>query len=133
MESLHVDCTSVEPRMTRDMEIYFVNNDDKNQALVLLKNITLDGKNFFGDFEVREKSIFLSLTYPDEIFVDSEILTINGARKVYDDVAFVAIKNGMHDQQGYVASNCQSLDLYHDMNITCIFGCIEKYFDAEHQ
>lgn len=104
LRKLGLNFKSVLPRMTRDFEIIFDNDSDKNQALEKLKILTINNKNIhiFGDFEVRNDSIFLSLTYPNEIFKDDYLF--NGSQKInlYDEVVFVAIKNGMHDKLGYV-------------------------------
>ena len=61
-----------------------------------------DGKPLFGEIDNRGSSLFATLTYPDE--VDASV-AVNGAPtaiRLADHVVFVAIKNGMHNGNGYV-------------------------------
>lgn len=92
------------PRMTRDFEIIFSNNIDKENAITILGKMRMvrDGVVVFGEIENQDCSIFVTLTYPSEILYDDSIafedivMSEFGAR-----VAFVAIKNGMHSTRGF--------------------------------
>ncbi len=97
--------SKVLPRMTRDFEIIFDNDIDLINAKIILENIKSKQKNIniFGEIEVRNKSLFVILTFPHEVKKDDYIivnddLTLN----FLNEVLFVAIKNGMHDSKGYV-------------------------------
>ena len=87
-------------RMTRDFEITFYKNIDRDEASIKLKKIKNKyGKLIFDEIEVREKSLFCSLTYDEEIrkgelFLEKEQFCL------FDYVNFVGIKNGMHDKNG---------------------------------
>lgn len=96
--------TRVLPRMTRDFEIYFDDAETTHSGAAALAQMILErtGVPLFGEVEVRERSIFATLTYPDEIRADDAAQL--GARRFPDfgqSVAFVAIKNGMHSTRGF--------------------------------
>ena len=55
------------PRMTRDFEIIFENNNDRDKMHKKLNKITdKEGVKIFNEIEIREK-VFSSLTYNKEI------------------------------------------------------------------
>jgi hypothetical protein len=96
---------TVHPRMTRDFEIAFDSPAQATLARARLEAMRMkrDGKALFGDIEDRGRALFLSLIYPEEIRPDDEV--VHGdvmTRPFYEDVVFVAIKNGMHSTRGFV-------------------------------
>jgi hypothetical protein len=95
----------VQPRMTRDFEIEFSDNADRDAAVAALTALRVerDGLPAFGDVEVRECSVFVSLVYPHEIQAEDVLVGQDGHRPlaIHDLVAFVAIKNGMHSPKGF--------------------------------
>ena len=105
LNKIGVKFLKVLPRMTRDFEIIFGNNIDLINAKSILENIKSKKNNLsiFTEIEERDKSLFVSLTYPNEIKKNSQII-INDNMKLnfFNEVVFVAIKNGMHDSKGYV-------------------------------
>lgn len=107
MKSIGIKCSNILPRMTRDFEIIFDNNNNLIKAQKILKNIKLnrDNLNIFNEIEVRNKSLFVTLTYPNEIKKNDYVI-VNDDLKLnfFNEVVFVAIKNGMHDTGGYVFS-----------------------------
>lgn len=105
MRALRVDFARVLPRMTRDFDVEFADTAQAKAAARMLSGVTLErtGKPLFGELDVRQRSLFATLTYPDEILPDDVALTADGLR-VEDfgrSVRFVAIKNGMHSSRGY--------------------------------
>lgn len=105
LEKLNIKFENVYPRMTRDFEIIFKNQDDQNEAIKKLSSVKMkkNSLKIFGEIESRNKSIFITLNYPNEIkkediviFKDTELVNF------YDDILFVAIKNGMHSSKGYI-------------------------------
>ncbi len=105
LNKIGITFAKVLPRMTRDFEIIFDNDIDLLNAKNILENIKSkkDNLNIFQEIEQRDKSLFVTLTYPHEIkkddyLIDDEKLKLN----FNDEVVFVAIKNGMHDSKGYV-------------------------------
>jgi hypothetical protein len=61
-----------------------------------------DGRHLFGDIEDRGLSLFVTLTYPDEIHSTAQAVLGSGQEiSIFEEVAFVAIKNGMHSKKGF--------------------------------
>ncbi|MBL0923385.1 MAG: hypothetical protein IBJ12_02825 [Sphingomonadaceae bacterium] len=125
--------TDVIPLMTRDFVIKMDQDpasiEAMSKALSAMK--TEDGVPLFGDIEERSGSIFASLTYPYEITENTFVL-INGQKvSLFDKVAFVAIKNGMHDGRGFsffsdgLAANAPA----EACHIASLYDVIDNYFD----
>jgi len=92
------------PRMTRDFEMTFEQEVDQKRALAVLGGAKMrrDGKSVFGEIEERSNSLFVTLTYPEEILRDDIVDTpAGGIEQFGDKVAFVAVKNGMHSTRGF--------------------------------
>lgn len=92
------------PRMTRDFEVFFDDAQAAEAGAAALSQMRLErtGLPLFGEIEMRERSIFATLTYPDEIRPDD--VALQGSRRLEtfgQAVAFVAIKNGMHSTRGF--------------------------------
>jgi hypothetical protein len=104
LKEIGVNFSHLYPRMTRDFEIIFQNNDDLLKAKKILAEIRLERNNtqIFKEIEERSKSLFVTLTYPDEIKKNDKIIYSNQKYKFFNKIVFVAIKNGMHDPKGYV-------------------------------
>ncbi len=105
LKNIGIRFLKVYPRMTRDFEIIFDNNLDLIHAKKILENVMLKKNNIkiFSEIEERNKSLFVTLTYPHEIKKD-DLVSINDEMNLnfFNEVVFVAIKNGMHDSKGYV-------------------------------
>ena len=103
LKELNLDCKSIQTRMTRDFVINFENSTDLDRAELSLSSLRMeaDGKAVFGEIDRREKSLFVTLNYPNEIskgmFANNKISRID----MGESVAFVAIKNGMHNGKGF--------------------------------
>ena len=104
---LGIPFNRVLPRMTRDFEIYFDSAAQKEYALDSMKQLFIEGTDLplFGEIVdgAKEYSLFVSLTYPNEV---SEGSIVNGKQiepfGLMPHVSFVAVKNGMHSKRGYV-------------------------------
>ena len=107
VKKLGIKFSAVEPRMTRDFLMRFDTNADRDSAIETLTSLEVNGEKLFGDTEARENEAFVTLTYPKEMFDDAVLLGHEGInmRRVKENLAFVAIKNGHHSQTGYVLSN----------------------------
>ena len=105
LSKIGIKYLKVFPRMTRDFEIIFDNNENLNNAKIILDNIISkkDNLKIFGEIDERDNSLFVTLTYPNE-FKKDDCIVINENKEItfLDQVVFVAIKNGMHDSKGYV-------------------------------
>ena len=91
----------VEPRMTRDFKLTFSDQQSENHGVDLLRSIEHAGIRLFNDVDVRDGSIFVTLTYNNPLN-EKDFLEINnqliGLQAAF---VFVAIKNGHHDTNGY--------------------------------
>lgn len=105
LNKIGINYLKILPRMTRDFEIIFDNKIDLEIAKNILSKIKSkkNNTNIFGEIEERDKSLFAVLTYPHEVKKD-DIIIVNEKIKLnfFDELVFVAIKNGMHCSKGYV-------------------------------
>ena len=105
LNKIGIKFSKVWPRMTRDFEIIFASDKELINAKKILENIISkkDNVRIFGEIDERDKSLFVTLTYPIEVKQeDSLIINKNLELNFFNEVSFVAIKNGKHDQKGYV-------------------------------
>ena len=90
--------------MSRDFILKFKSENEAKNSIEKIKNIkTIEDEQIFGDFQIKSSSLFLSLVFKKEIKnqkVKNETSDKNLNLKDYTD--FVAIKNGMHDEKGYL-------------------------------
>ena len=131
LNMLGIKFRDVHPRMTRDFLINFDDHDDALKALSMLDEIRVnEGDKLFGEIELRNKGLFLTLSYSKEIDADSQIKV--GLLNIYliDHVSFVAIKNGMHQAKGFIYSSKGIIPFLQSktMNVKDIYKTIEGYF-----
>jgi hypothetical protein len=123
---------SVSPRMTRDFLIEFNSKEDALIAEKLLSNLHVENSEIiFGEIDNRGFSIFITLTYPNEISSSTSIM-LNDAKilNFKSEVVFVAIKNGHHDQQGYFLDNAlYPGELPENFKIQYIFSMVMRHFN----
>jgi hypothetical protein len=103
LDLIGVDYLSILPRMSRDFLVECSTVESARIAEELLNQVqSTDGSPLF-DVDNRGASLFVTLVFPDDVTRDTKI-TFSG--KTYSDlhqqVAFVAIKNGMHNGEGYL-------------------------------
>ncbi len=103
LRSLEIEFLDVYPRMTRDFLIEFNSELQAVEAYKVLANVIVDYDDLplFGEIDNRGKSLFVTLTYSQEI--TDKTLYRSGKRKTQlkPEVSFVAIKNGMHQERGF--------------------------------
>lgn len=103
LKHLGISYKEVLPRMTRDFLIKFGSSTDAEKAHRQLKSLKInDEVNMFNHIDNRGKELFVTLTYPNEI-LNTDFVRISDGKKMIlkDQVVFVAIKNGMHQAQGF--------------------------------
>jgi hypothetical protein len=134
LRGLGIAFNGVYPRMTRDFLIEFGNDQQAQEAHDVLARVTVDGGSarLFGEIDNRGKSLFVTLTYPHEI--TSATAYCIGDRKLplLPEVSFVAIKNGMHQDEGF-AFFTQGFSPYAPSDLehcSQIGSAIKKYFDV---
>lgn len=103
LKKLGVLFSEVRPRMTRDFEVVFLNNADRDLGEQILLNLTLNEVPLFA-VDVRDKSLFVTLEYSREITSVDKITIGCKNLALIDHVVFVAVKNGHHSGKGYVAA-----------------------------
>jgi hypothetical protein len=103
LRGLGIGFVGVYPRMTRDFLIEFDSTESALGAQKILASIRVgeEGAPLFGEIDNRGDSLFVTLTYPQEITSSTDYL-FNGRRlPLMPEVNFVAIKNGMHQEEGF--------------------------------
>lgn len=103
LNSVDIKFRTVIPRMTRDFLIEFDSHDQAAAAHERLSKVVVasDGEKLFGEIDNRGDSLFVTLTYPHEITEEAKILLDSNAVSLKPNVTFVAIKNGMHQEEGF--------------------------------
>jgi len=122
----------VNPRMTRDFEIKFLNQNEAIQSKDKLEKITLNEKSLFGEIELRDRSLFVVLTYDNDISEETLIDTRNNQFLLKDHISFVAIKNGAHQSKGYIylSEGINQHPFVDGDHVKGIHNSIIKYFNS---
>jgi hypothetical protein len=95
--------SGVFPRMTRDFLIQFQNKIQAQAAQETLAGVRVvdDNLPLFGEIDNRGDSLFVTLTYPHEITAETQYQAGDYKAALLPEVSFVAIKNGMHQEEGF--------------------------------
>ncbi|MFN7717972.1 MAG: hypothetical protein ACK5OG_03495, partial [Sphingomonadaceae bacterium] len=103
LKDIGITFDSVFPRMTRDFLIEFADAAFAKKAMAILSSILVEGtgKLLFGEIDDRGTSLFVTLTYPDEILPSTRFVLGKVSKPLRPHVSFVAVKNGMHHHEGY--------------------------------
>ena len=133
LELFLIKAKQIYPRMTRDFLIEFSSISDAAKAEIILNEINnINNKEIF-EYDNRGNSIFVSFKYDLEIN-DNTFIYNSNKQKIYLKklVSFVAIKNGMHDQKGFLSIS-KDLGKYLPKEIghvKNIYNLIENYFSG---
>jgi len=103
LHGLGIVFRGVFPRMTRDFLIEFESAHQAQAAQEVLASIHVDDDNtlLFGEIDNRGHSLFVTLTYPHEIRASTHYRVGDQKLPLLPEVSFVAIKNGMHQEEGF--------------------------------
>jgi hypothetical protein len=103
LSGLGIAFRGVFPRMTRDFLIEFENDQQAHAAQEVLASVRVvgEGTALFGEIDNRGKSLFVTLTYPQEITAETQYQVGDRNAALLPEVSFVAIKNGMHQEEGF--------------------------------
>lgn len=103
LRGLGIAFKEVYPRMTRDFLIEFDDEKDALKAQETLAGVHVqnDGLPLFGEIDNRGKSLFVTLTYPHEVLASTNYIFGDRVQALLSQVSFVAIKNGMHQPEGF--------------------------------
>ena len=116
-KSLGLSFREVRPRMTRDLEVFFDSNSERDHFAEVISELRLErcGTQIFGEIDVGARSLFCSLVFEDEITaVDTISAPTVPALNLLPEVVFVALKNGKHDSYGYVVSDSTTMAAVQD-------------------
>jgi hypothetical protein len=130
LEKIGVRFTHVETRMSRD---FLITCSTKEEGRLAQKKLEAcqdkNGQPLFGDIDNRGLSLFVTLTYPEAIGADFTLVHEAGILRGFSDmVAFVALKNGEHDGEGYLLDTGGVAKPGAPYPITDIFGLIDAHF-----
>jgi hypothetical protein len=134
LKKIGINFLETYPRMTRDFLITFESINDAKKAHNILSELRLSEKSepIFGEIENRGDKLFVTLTYPNEIVAD-DILRYGSIKlEMLQEVAFVAIKNGMHQSKGFafftpgIAKLCPA----NDSHVKELYSTVINYFNV---
>ena len=131
LEIIGITFKRVNKRMTRDFEITFSSNSDRDNALNAIRKIKINNIILFKEIEIRNKSLFITLTYGKKILVSDYFKLGNDKIFISDYVVNVAFKNGEHCSTGH-AFLTNGLDEGHSkkkIKVWEIKNIIFKYFE----
>lgn len=103
LRGLGITFSVVFPRMTRDFLIQFESKKQAQAAQDILAGVRVvdDNAPLFGEIDNRGDSLFVTLTYPNEITAKTQYRMGDRKASLLPEVSFVAIKNGMHQEEGF--------------------------------
>lgn len=130
LRHLSIEFSHCHPRMTRDFLISFASNSDRDDAKRKLDGLRLRDTRLFGEIEVRNKQLFVVLTYPSEIKSEDTIRFGSETLPIGKAVVFVALKNGRHNGAGYIATSSPNVLglLVDEPHVSDLFRVCEEYF-----
>ena len=131
LKKLNIKFKKVYPRMSRDFLIEFQTEEEVNEAFLILSSIKIKEHDFFGVLEKRDKSLFVTLTYSEEITMSDYILVNDMKIQIKKEISFVSIKNGKHSSKGFCFfegnfKNLENLD--NSFNIINLHNLVLNYF-----
>jgi hypothetical protein len=103
LHGIGITFSAVFPRMTRDFLIKFDNAQQARSAQQVLAGVRVVGSliPLFDEIDNRGHSLFVTLTYPQEVTAQTQYQIGDRKEALLPAVSFVAIKNGMHQEQGF--------------------------------
>ena len=109
LKKISIKFKKVIPKMSRDFVIKFHNFDEAKVAKDTFNQINLLNNKDIFSIDLKNNSIFVTLTLNDEISEEYLIKIENNiSLNLSKFVNFIAIKNGMHDKKGYYYSNFEN-------------------------
>jgi hypothetical protein len=131
LKKIGIEYKYVQKLMTRDFFIFFDNNTQRDLGRIKLeKIISKSNERIFEEIDIKEKCLFVTLTFPKEITKDFQIIIEEKKLNFYDYVNFVAIKNGMHTSKGYCSyhGEIKNFQIKDKAHVKEIFNSIVSFF-----
>jgi hypothetical protein len=133
LKQLHIKYLAVQARMSRDFLVEFQSREEASTARKVLESVLDASANRLFEVDDRGISLFVTLTYENEIVPGTSIVFSGGEiADMSKHVAFVALKNGHHASTGYIIDT-QSTGQSHAVPVTQIFVRILTHFGIHHQ
>ncbi len=136
LDFLGIKFSAVSPRMTRDFLVEFSSEEEARVAEVRLRSVLVkdDDSALFGEIDNRGQSLFVTLTFPKEVTLETQFKVDGNSYSLAPAVAFVAIKNGMHQGKGFAffSKNIEKHAPKDGANIKELNFSIRKYFGLTH-
>jgi hypothetical protein len=134
LKLIDIDFKEVVPRMTRDFLINFDSEESALKAQIRLSSIKIssDELPLFGEIDNRGQSLFVTLTYPCVVDDNTKIFFgVGEGLNLLPHVAFVAIKNGMHQEKGFAffSEGASEFSLKEGSHVKNLYGSVRKYFE----
>jgi hypothetical protein len=135
LKKVGINFLDIHPRMTRDFLVTFASIDAAAKAQNILSGLRISGRMepLFGEIENRGKELFVTLTYPDEILEADVLKSESLSLRMLLEVAFVAIKNGMHQSKGFAffTPGVAKLAPEDDSHVKGLYFTVLNYFNGE--
>ncbi len=134
LDEIGISCKyEVIPRMSRDFLIKVSNENEANDIQIILDSYrdSISGLKVFN-IDNRGCSLFVELVYSKDIDNDIEFISDKGPTisNLKKKLAFVAIKNGKHDGNGFLFSNKET-QLSRDIHLSEVYQYIKSSAIAE--
>ena len=135
LAAIGVDHSRVEPRMTRDFLIAFRDESAAAAGVSRLEQCCIagSGERLFEEVDNRGKSVFVTLTYPRLIDGATRFCAAGGPPlPLLPHVAFVAVKNGMHQSEGFAfgTSGVRPLLPADGAHVSSLHTAMRKFFES---
>ena len=120
------------PRMTRDFTLEFNNNNEAKEAEQELMQFKDENNNrIFNMIDNRGDTLFVTLSISNEIKKSDKFYYKKELINIYDDLVFVAIKNGIHNSNGYLFTNMKLNFKEDKIHVSETFNLIKNYFEVK--
>jgi len=131
LSDLKVKYESVLPRMTRDFEISFLDNEARDLCANALDKVLIAGKPCFGVVDKRPLSLFVTLTHSKEISGATRLNNASGEYLAKDVVSFVALKNGEHSAKSWAFFSKGLVNFVptEGSHVKSLYQTVNEYFD----
>lgn len=134
LDNLKINYKSINPRMSRDFLINFINNKECIEASKILSNINKINAIKLFDYDIRENSLFVVFCFNKKIEKHFKIkIDENIFLNLKEYVNFVALKNGKHDQKGFVIALGEIKEFIpkNNFHIKELFFSINNFFNIK--
>ena len=131
LNKIGIKFKKIQPRMSIDFLVEFENEQDLVFAKKTLSSVkSSKGDLIFSEVDETKEGLFVSLTFPSEIQENFNIFINSKIYKNFEnEVAFVAIKNGHHNDTGYYLDNSRKPgELENNIPLNNIFSFVMDHF-----